>query len=136
MFDILLKFIDIIINNIYIYIYIFFLTLAQYAEKNGLHQKKAMLAIPGIFAVVMFLLVEISIVYWLVMSKKKKVNKSLLSLLYKVASFSSISLLLRLVNKIPKGNSNNIFGNWEFCFIWFCVFLRMGVLKRMGWNMV
>ena len=71
MFDILLKFIDIIINNIYIYIYFFFLTLAQYAEKNGLHQKKAMLAIPGIFAVVMFLLVEISIVCWLVMSKKK-----------------------------------------------------------------
>ena len=71
--------------------------------------------------------------------EKKKVNKSSLSLLYKLPSFSSISLLLRLVNKIPKGNSNNIFGNWEFCFVLFfllCVFLRMGEFKRMGWNMV
>jgi len=68
MFDILLKFIDVIINNILI----FFLTLAQYAEKNGLHHKKTMLAILGVFAAVMFLLVEISIVYRLVMRKKKR----------------------------------------------------------------
>ena len=66
MFDILLKFIDIIINNIYI-----FLTLAQNAKKNGLHRKKAMWAILGVFATIMFLLVGISIVYWLVMRKKK-----------------------------------------------------------------
>ncbi|KAM4102870.1 hypothetical protein ACJW30_06G035300 [Castanea mollissima] len=44
--------------------------LAQSAKKNGLTQKKRMLAILGVSVAVMFLLV-VSVVYWFVMNKKK-----------------------------------------------------------------
>ena len=50
------------------YIYIFY--SAQYAKKNGLTQKKRMLAILGVSVAVMFLLI-VSIVYCFVMKKKK-----------------------------------------------------------------
>ncbi|KAL4628662.1 hypothetical protein ACB092_05G256400 [Castanea dentata] len=60
---------DIIINNIF-FCLVFCLALAQYAKKNGLHQKRRMLAIMGVSVAVMFLFV-VSIVYWLVMRKKK-----------------------------------------------------------------
>ena len=53
-------------NNIYIYIS----TLAQYAKKNGLARKTRMLAILGVPVVVMVVFV-VSIVYWLVMKKKR-----------------------------------------------------------------
>ena len=50
------------------YIYIFY--SAQYAKKNGLTQKKRMLAIFEVFVAVMFLLV-VSVVFCFVMMKKK-----------------------------------------------------------------
>ena len=61
-------------NNIYIHIYIyiffFFSTLAQYAKKNGLARKTRMLAILGVPVAVMVFF-GVSIVYWLVMKKKR-----------------------------------------------------------------
>ena len=48
----------------------FFFNSAQYAKKNGLTQKKRMLAILGVSVAVMFLLI-VSVVYCFVMKKKK-----------------------------------------------------------------
>ena len=50
--------------------FFFFFYSAQYAKKNGLTQKKRMLAILGVSVAVMFLLV-VSIVFCFVMKKKK-----------------------------------------------------------------
>ncbi|XP_075648540.1 G-type lectin S-receptor-like serine/threonine-protein kinase RKS1 isoform X1 [Castanea sativa] len=58
-----------------LYIRVDAVVLAQYAKKNGLTQKKRMLAILGVFAAVMFLLV-VSVVFCFVMKKKKETRHS------------------------------------------------------------
>ncbi|XP_050252300.1 G-type lectin S-receptor-like serine/threonine-protein kinase At1g11410 isoform X3 [Quercus robur] len=58
-----------------LYIRVDAVVLAQYAKKNGLTQKKRMLAILGVSVAVMFLLI-VSIVYCFVMKKKKEKRHS------------------------------------------------------------
>ncbi|KAM4077700.1 hypothetical protein ACJW30_12G159300 [Castanea mollissima] len=58
-----------------LYIRVDAVVLAQYAKKNGLTQKKRMLAILGVSAAVMFLLV-VSVVFCFVMKKKKETRHS------------------------------------------------------------
>ncbi|KAL4596924.1 hypothetical protein ACB092_12G199200 [Castanea dentata] len=58
-----------------LYIRVDAVVLAQYAKENGLTQKKRMLAILGVFAAVMFLLV-VSVVFCFVMKKKKETRHS------------------------------------------------------------
>ena len=53
-----------------IFFFFFFFYSAQYAKKNGLTQKKRMLAILGVSVAVMLLLI-VSVVYCFVMKKKK-----------------------------------------------------------------
>ncbi|XP_075649217.1 G-type lectin S-receptor-like serine/threonine-protein kinase At1g11410 [Castanea sativa] len=57
------------------YIRVDAVVLAQYAKKNGLTQKKRMLAILGVSVAVMFLLI-VSVVYCFVMKKKKEKRHS------------------------------------------------------------
>uniref|UniRef100_A0A7N2MLV5 Receptor-like serine/threonine-protein kinase n=1 Tax=Quercus lobata TaxID=97700 RepID=A0A7N2MLV5_QUELO len=54
-----------------LYIRVDAVVLAQYAKKNGLTQKKRMLAILGVSVAIMFLLI-VSVVYCFVMKKKKE----------------------------------------------------------------
>ncbi|XP_050252307.1 G-type lectin S-receptor-like serine/threonine-protein kinase RKS1 isoform X2 [Quercus robur] len=56
-----------------LYIRVNAVVLAQYAKKNGLTQKKRMLAILGVSVAVMFLLI-VSVVYCFVMKKKKEMR--------------------------------------------------------------
>ncbi|KAK4573514.1 hypothetical protein RGQ29_031463 [Quercus rubra] len=58
-----------------LYIRVDTVVLAQYAKKNGLTQKKRMLAILGVSVAVMFLLI-VSVVYCFVMKKKKEMRHS------------------------------------------------------------
>ncbi|KAF3963088.1 hypothetical protein CMV_012489 [Castanea mollissima] len=58
-----------------LYIRVDAVVLAQYAKKNGLTQKKRMLAILGVSVAVMFLLI-VSVVYCFVMKKNKETRHS------------------------------------------------------------